>query len=388
MKYEKISQTTEKANREGYLIVVTQKKSVDGKSYQVKAVARDSKGNPVKNSTRIKYFAEAAQIESKMRQVVALVNEVIPKETAPARKPVVTGLDETNAMVIAFHAIAKSDVEVSPTWDAEYRRTQLFYFERHILPRIQPFADPEMPYMSSDREQLFAAIYSEVADNGHSKGNKKIMQQTVRRHLADASIIYSAMRREDPTLPVLQIEYGRTKRIQQEMLKSLPADVRTCFAQALRERAGSEPKLVFGAVLMWDGGLRTAEAAAAIYRIDIRSHDGNEGKVSVYVEWQEKDGIRCPKLKTDNGYRVIPLSFWGASLLSQCADVMSVSDAEEEHARDPPLAPLRARELSAWVKTLLIECGLTVEFLMQAEMDQSKRPDVDDQGNPIWDVTA
>ena len=200
MKYEKISQTTEKANREGYLIVVTLKKSADGTSYQVKASARDKKGNTVKNSTRSKYFAEAQQIESKTRQVIALVNAAIPKAAGHTSRSAVFGLSENNPMVIAFHAVKNSEVNISSKWDAQYQRDRLSYFERHVLPHLQHYSDPDDAQALSAREHIYSIIIEDVRKNGNSKGHEPTMQTTARNHMAEADAIYRAMRREDPRL--------------------------------------------------------------------------------------------------------------------------------------------------------------------------------------------
>ena len=291
MKYEKISQTTEKANREGYLIVVTLKKSADGTSYQVKASARDKKGNTVKNSTRSKYFAEAQQIESKTRQVIALVNAAIPKAASHTSRSAVFGLSENNPMVIAFHAVKNSEVNISSKWDAQYQRDRLSYFERHVLPHLQHYSDPDDAQALSAREHIYSIIIEDVRKNGNSKGHEPTMQTTARNHMAEADAIYRAMRREDPMLPDLDLGYARQKRIiQRETHKSLPDDIRKRFALALKEHVKNEPELVFGAVLMWDAGLRTAEAAAVIYNEDIYVTDDAKGTQSVCVQWQEKDG--------------------------------------------------------------------------------------------------
>lgn len=139
-----------------------------------------------------------------------------------------------------------------------------------------------------------------------------------------------------------------------------------------------EPRLAMAAVIMYDGGLRTAEAAAVW--VDVL-YDG-DGLTRVLVCYQVQDGVRTKILKTTNAYRMIVLSCWGSTMLYRCLDKLS---AELNNTANLTCDP---RKLSATLREMLMDAGLTAEDFAAAEQAMREKPDYDGFGRPVFDVCA
>lgn len=123
-----------------------------------------------------------------------------------------------------------------------------------------------------------------MLDSGKSKGTLKNAESTVQANFAAAMVIYNRMRELDPGL--LDISFGRPiniKRVLPEQIKAIPEDFRQKFYVLLKEKLAENPEMVHATVLMVDGGLRTAEAAA-IRPQDIVTYI--DGHAIVPVLWQ------------------------------------------------------------------------------------------------------
>lgn len=369
------------AAQDDYEIKVMVDALSDG-GYAITGVGLDPRGKAIEKTKRVRKASSKAKITDTKRFVTNLVNAALVTNVAKSQKRNTSdSLDETNPYVIACRRVMESEHPINPKWNNETRQTALTYFSRHTLPFLSKLEDVE--FLSSDREALKQEIFKNISGNARSGGVDRQMRQTVQKHLDEADAIYAAMRQEDPSLPAIVFSEGKRKaRIQTETIKSLPRAVRRRFVRELEKRITKEPQMVFGAVLMWDGGLRTGEAAAVIYEIDIRNID--EIYV-VEVEWQEKSGLRSAILKTKNAYRMVPLSYWGITMLQRC---MAEMPSSTEGEKNPSYAPLRKRDLSAWVRSVLTECGCDETFWDVLHGEEQRNPDRDDEGNPIYDLSA
>ena len=370
------------AAQDGHEIKVVVDALPDG-GYAVVGIGLDAKGKAVTKTRRVRKVSSKAKISGAKKYVSNLVNAALAVGMVKSQKrDTADGLDENNSYVIAFRRVVESGHPINPKWNSDTRQTALTYFSRHTLAFLSKLDDAE--FLTSDREALKQAIFDSIGSNARSRGVDRQIRQTLHKHLDEAEAIYAAMRQEDPLLPAIVLSGDRKKQnIQQETIKSLPRAVRRRFARELGKRITTDPKLVFGAVLMWDCGLRTGEAAAVIYELDIRLID--ETCAVVEVEWQEKNGFRSAILKTKNAYRIVPLSYWGTTMLQRCVAAMPPS-AESEKA--PPNAPLRKRNLSAWVRSVLSDCGCDEAFWDGILTEEQRNPDRDDDGNPIYDLSA
>lgn len=314
-----------------------------------------------------------------------LVQAVIKRlSTVPSvrRENTREGLDANHPMVKVFHELASSGDSID-NWPLDWRRRSLIYFERHVLPRLMPYMDKA--FEDEDRDALCDELTEEILGNGRSRQNLKIAKETAREHLSNADKIYRAMHREAPALPGIALAYTRRgKRYYAEQVKSLPRAVRRRFAQRLRELIAKEPNMVICAVVMWDAGLRTAEAAAIIPALDIEYYNAESGTfASVHVNFQEKGGKRDPHLKSPSAYRTVPLSFWGISIIEQCLEYLP-----DDPDVDPDKAPVLAAKLSKWVLQQLKESGCSEDYIDAARAAEYADPDREDDGSPYYDLTA
>ena len=367
------------AVQEGHEIKVTVD-ALPEKGYCVTGIALNEQGKPVSHTKRVCKTSSKKSIPGKKQVVVNRINAALAAKASKSQtRTSADGLDEDNPFVQAYHRVLDSGNPINENWNEDSRHAAMTYFYRHILVFLQKLDD--MEFLASDREKLEQEIFDDINANKHSRGVDRTMRQTAQRRLIEAGLIYDAMRKEDPSLPAIKFCLEKHDRpIQAETLKSLPREVRHRFASELERRAKDEPEMVFGAVLMWDAGLRTGEAAAVSYDIDIRFINKNHGVV--YVEWQEKDGLRSPILKTKNSYRMVPLSYWGTTMLQRCVEAVPPKDIA------PNAAPRRKRDLSEWIRALLTECGCDEAFWQLAQEYERQNPDRDDDGKMIYDISA
>ena len=366
----------------GYEIKVIVDPLPDG-GYAIIGVGLDLKGKSIEKTKRVRKAGSKAKIADTKRFVRNLVNAALTTGMVKSQKrSTADNPDENNPYVAAFRRIVESEHPINSKWNSETRQSALTYFSRHTLTFLSKMDDGE--FLSSDREALKQEIFDIISSNAHSRGIDRQMRQTAQKHLDEAESIYAAMRQEDPLLPVIRFSDGRKKQnIQAEMIKSLPRAVRRWFVHELENRIAKEPQMVFGTILMWDAGLRTGEAAAVIYALDVRFI--GETHAVVEVEWQEKNGLRSAILKTKNAYRIVPLSYWGLTMLQRCVAEITRNTQDKKKS---PYAPLRKRDLSAWVRSVLTECGCDEAFWDALQGEEQKNPDRDDAGNPIYDLSA
>ncbi len=285
----------------------------------------------------------------------------------------------SSAVAIAFYQLRQSDDPIYPEWDVNTRRTMLKRFENRVLPLLSLYPDEEL--CDLDRDRLLADIEEKVRINPHAGEKTGNYRQTAKRYLAQAEIIYAALRELNPDLPDIHFVVGRSNfrgLLQPEQIRSLPEDVEEKFLRALPRQIKKAPKFVFSTVLMYDAGLRTGEAAGA-NPCDICRRD--EYAV-MQVRYQERDGKRDYKLKSENAYRDIPLSFWGISMLDQCISEFGNSLPEDGAAL------VQGSELSSWIKRLLTECGLDERYWDAVSREMDIHPDTDADGAFSFDASA
>lgn len=291
-------------------------------------------------------------------------------------------LDDSLPMVIAYHRLVNHP-EMLSGWSEMTAHSALVQFQRQILPIISRFGSADYPiFTEADLDALKQNLMESIGKNGNSKGSAKINNRTMTQTLAQSQKIYDAMVRFDPTLPDISLSTSKiVRRIATEQMKALPPKVRAHFIQILRDRMQTEPLMVRQAVILVDLGPRTAESAAVIPDLDFVDIDGI---TSLYVAWQEKGGKRCPKLKSKNGYRYVPVSFWGLSMVAKCNEILG----DDAIPSDTSNAPVTASALAAWVKARLFDAGLTAEEWHRYEKEELENPERDEENRPYIDTTA
>lgn len=251
------------------------------------------------------------------------------------------GLDENNAMTLSFRKLEKTEPKDWTQWRSTVAKRWLTYFGINILPRLQDYLN--QPFTDQDRFDLRQAIIQDITNNGNSHTGTSSVINTANRNLTAAQNIYDAMCGVDPTLPTIVLSSrNRLKLIRPEQVKALSDSVRQQFAEFLQTAAESDPKHALCAMLMFAGAARTAEAAGVDPWTDITFTDFG---CTVTILFQEKDGARCPTLKTNNAYRTVVIPAGPTSVIRSCLGHLTRPTSPQ------PL--MKADDLSAWVRTNL-----------------------------------
>ena len=286
-------------------------------------------------------------------------------------------LDSNNAMVKAYQTLESSNTKVWDRWNREVNRRWLLYFKNNVLPKLQEYVSTA--FTVQDREELREAIIEGISNKGNSKAGQTTVLNTAYANLAASQKVYDAMRRTDPTLPLITLSpESRLRQIRQEQVKALPDEVRIQFAQDLVSTAETLPKQTLCAVLMFAGAFRTAEAAGVDPWTDITFTDFG---CTVTILFQEKDGARCPTLKTNNAYRTVVIPAGPTSVIRSCLGHLTRPTSPQ------PL--MKADALSAWVKDELSKFISDSTLFWEQVYDLAYLyPDKGTDGNYSCDVTA
>ena len=285
--------------------------------------------------------------------------------------------DTAHNLEDALQALLRSNVCIKK-WGAGTQASNITHYRLHFAPLVSQYdLGCTIPY------EAIAAYRMSIQQNAFKHGNShRILSKAERaahNHLRDDLAIHDRLREIDPQLPA--IDYTLDKlgvRIDVEQQKYLPEHVRRNLWARLEALADTEPLMVMMTVLMSDVGPRTAEAAG-IYPEDISDY-GDYGVV--VIGWQEAGGERSPILKTDNGYRALPLSQWAISTIRRCLNKMPPFD----YTTNQPLC--RTSQLTAWIIALLRDCGLDDVFLSRAQRMMSLFPDHNLDGTVSYDLAA
>lgn len=327
--------------------------------------------------TLVRTASSKEAIPSAEQHLIAAVTAALSPREQTQQKAVSRTTDKLqpeNEMVKTFEELKQSHYEF-PAWNSKTTRRRMLYFERNILPHLQKYVDEE--FLQSDLDELKMAIIERIQASGKSKQVINAIETTATTNLTTSDVIYAAMCDLNPDLPHISLAVPRTsKKIMLEQVKALPEGVRRKFYAAVESAVETDPTAAFAAVLMTDGGLRTSEAAGVLPQILILQDDGY---VTVPVLCQEDHGGLTPELKTTDAYRLIPLSWWGSTLIRRCVDrIGAIPDGQ---------AIITARELSAWVLQQLRQCGCDEKFIQSAQYAQGRELEFE-QGRVVHDIAA
>ena len=261
-------------------------------------------------------------------------------------------------------------------WNPDTHRTVYSYWLNHKLADLLYKMDE-----SDDPKQVLEVFRNELiqktVNHGRSRGNLQRATMTVNINLNRMTILLKHLRKEHPEIPDVDLTTGIVMGIAvpEEQVKYLPEPMCQYFRAELEAHLPYEPEKVLCAVLMYDGALRTAEAAGI--RLDSIIIYDNYAVVKVIS--QEKNGRRINRLKTDNAYRYVVLSYWAKKMTCRCMDLIH-PDPDD----DSPL--IRAEHLSHWIRRILQD--FDPKFIEDAEQVQRRYPDYDDEGKAMVDDSA
>lgn len=267
-------------------------------------------------------------------------------------------------------------VKKGKSWNEDTHRAVYTYCLSHgygsFLLNIERPEDCEAA-LAEYRETLI----QKTMENGRSKKQQQQVEQTVDQMLARMKILTEELRKHLPTLPDFPYfgEIYRTAAIPDEQVKALPEEMNQAFRKKLEEFVPLEPRMVLAGTLMFDAGLRTAEAAGVLKE---ELNFSEIGYSLLTVRWQEKNGQRIERLKTDNAYRYVLISHWATQMVKKCLEALGLSWGKDI------LIP--SKKLSSWLRKKLRECQ--EDFMINAERVEAQRPDRDENDIPIRDVAA
>lgn len=288
-------------------------------------------------------------------------------------------LDETNALVVAFRQVQKLPL-MFPDWNSNTRSHWFGVFETTFLPFLLVANPLALNFDEKDfQEKLKVLLMEKIQASKKSKGVPLVNKRTRSHTLAAAQKIYDAMAKVDRILP--EIDFGDEpvdRRIFIEQVKSIPEPVRVAFVKLIEDDIQANPKFVMATVIMFDVGSRTAESAAVIPQVDIVFR--NDYAI-LYIMYQEKDGLRCEILKSDNAYRLVPMSYWGSEMVKRCMALIPPPS-------DTSLAPIRSNDLASYIKKKLLAAGLSEELWKRFEEEELNNPERDSAGAAIYDTCA
>ena len=253
-------------------------------------------------------------------------------------------------------AVQESGLRLRTSWRSRETNTSaLTYTNNQVFPLIYPYLNSKTRlFLESDRQKIEDTLVQGYMDrNGVALTHAR---SEIRKRLDQADCVLANMREFDHRIPLLHLcpttPYERSP--SPEQAKDLPRKILTLFYRRLSELIATVPKFVFFAILVVFG-LRPAEAAAR-KPCDIVWHDTY---CTLEVSSQERGGKLDKKLKNEFSRRVIIISFWGMTLLRMCCDRIGKDYPQDDTAM------IIALDCSLKVKELLIECGASVETLVQ-----------------------
>ena len=314
--------------------------------------------------------------------VIAAVVSTLPKATATRDKHHIIAGD--SAIALAFQKLVESECVISSVWNMDTQRRSITYFQNRILPFLADLESQGLEILSSDIETLQQELIEKVLKN-EKHTNVNTATSSAAASMQRSAVIYEKMRMLYPeyNLPEVNLTPKVNGRyIQPEQAKSLPDAVRVRLAAVIERLVETDPHRAFALTLMFDAGLRTAEAAAA-NPTDIHT---TELSCVIWVGVQEKNGLRNPMLKTDAAYRSVTLSYWGFDMLTRCT--AALNELIPDWNDDPNRALNDSKKLSTWILQMLRQCGCNEVFLNAANRLQQEQPDVDFDSKPIFDLGA
>lgn len=360
----------------GILIHVTYSTSESSDEITLHGHAIDRLGRRITGSKTLTRTAENLNaLPAKEAHLVAAVISALP--TINTKASIKPPEKVNSAMEAVLAEIKMTGDPITMAWSPQVRAQHITYFERNILPFLSSHKEEWLP---EDTNLLRQALIEKVLKNGRSKGLESRAELTVNVHLMASSTIYSRMREVNAELRPIDLtpHFQGSRHHQGERIKSLTRDVRRRLAQAITQLIDENPRLALAGILMYDCGLRTAEASA-VHETEIILHT-DLGVASVAVIWQERNGKRDALLKSGNAYRIVPLTFWGQTMVMRCLAKIGPL------ANDAPLC--LGRDLSAKIREILTAAGLSSDDMAAADKTQQQYPDFSDDGKVQYDICA
>ena len=360
-----------------YMARITVNKANDRKFFIYGDLVDIETNEVIKSVKKMRRTARSWEKVSRKKQqlLYALANRArgLASTKSVGKRTKTTECDEIDQYV---QELLEKKISFNTNWgDRTHRATYTYWINHGFSSLIRTVADSEDP--GEVIRKYRSELISDTKKHGRSHGKEERVIQTVDTALKRMSELYKYLREIHPTLPDVKLSSACTpgRSIPEEQIKTIPDDVFYPYVSFLEDSVTTDPKNVFSAVIMTGGGTRTAETVAVLPK-EIQFYDRY---CVVPIICQEEKGVRVPRLKTDNSYRLLVLSNWATEILKNCIKEMGLPN-------DYDLPLMSANELSAWIRNALTRFGPS--FMNRAEKIEATNPDRDEKGNTIYDVSA
>lgn len=323
----------------------------------------DGYGRTIENIPIVTRTAkDSSEIEVLQQQILTDLTSSIQKYYSISSR---TTMDD------ALQEVLSSDL-LSDIWAPSTIKQRVSYFKKNVLPYIKGCTYDNA--FTEDKLEALTVILAKKSEQHKNFKRRNIDARLIAlNHLANSQVLYDFMYSLHPELPEIILSKQRIKipKSVQEPIKHLPFLVMQAFEKNIFKLAEKSPIYARAIALFYFCGLRSAEAAA------INSNDINDtGEFSfISVSYQEIEGKRFPLLKTENAYRLIPLSDSCTEIIRICAKNIATPESQED-------APLKSSELSKIVKNMLIDSGLSEAYFTLAEKELFESSGLDSNFSP------
>lgn len=276
---------------------------------------------------------------------------------------------------VCFYTAAEAG-SIKKSWNENTHHMVYTYWLHHgfsgLVIRMSESEDP-----AAELECFRNDLIENTFDHGRSKKKRDQVELTVKNSIYRMNILSSYLHRLHPEIPPVDLTKGMlfSRAIPQEQIKALPENMCIYLTKELESNIEKKPEYVLCAILMYDGALRTAEAAGI--RLDCIIF--YENYCVVKVLYQEKNGERTERLKTVNAYRYVILSYWASVMIKKCLDIMGLDSSDDRLL-------VTGQNLSRWIRNILM--NYDEAFVTEMESIERTNPDYDEDGKPIYDISA
>lgn len=265
---------------------------------------------------------------------------------------------------------------LEPSWAESTRDKMRAYLTRQVLPRMDSYG---VGIADADMDEIMQELLAKANKNRLSYGDSNT-EVNVMHMLQSVNGMLQKLEEMNPTLPEVRFNIGKNlRRTNREQIKSLPNEIRDALAELLLKEV-ENTGLALACSLMFCGGLRTSEAAAAT----LGEFEIVDNKYATYyVQYQISDkGERIQVLKTKQAYRQIVLPYFWVVLYQRRVCTLKTKGWSDDKIMKSRIAweleDKSSSVLSDYVKKLMQKAGCTPEMLEHVGLLMRKEPDVVD----------
>lgn len=288
---------------------------------------------------------------------------------------------------------SEKNLLLSPSWRAASTKRQHQTYFQNALRLIE---QSNIPITQKNAEDIAKLLIDRTQKNSRTDPQKSSLSAC--NNIKAFNYMYSSLCKSSPDmgLPELILPLPQAvDRSYKEQCKVLPDWLFYQLSAALYLLIPNG--LAIGAVLMLTGMLRTAEACALLFSEIIM-----QGDYAVYCVLHQRDAsaARCADLKTDSSYRSVVLPKFAVDCLAARIDWLKKQGYQDSEINKMPVVAKAAdptaaatpNELSAFVRQLINDIGISQEFWVAATDLMTEEPDyiMDGKGKRIRidDVSA